>query len=357
MTGLTAETRPPRRLHLNESSFPPAAGVIKAIAEAAAGVNRYPAAEDAEFYRMLSLYAGVSEERLAVTSGSNELLHMLPLITQAQGAELVVPDPSFPTYTKVGEFHGINVIAVPVREDGCPDVDELLSAITPRTRLVCVPSPNNPTGGRLEEDEVKSLVRGVPETALLHFDEAYYEFGREDGAVEALPILQTRKGPWISSRSFSKAFSLAGLRLGYAIAGDTALARRIRVLKPNFCVNALAWAAGKATLADLALTENQVKETAAERQRLMEGLTALGFSPLCSSANFVSFPIPAFAENLHQRFEKAGFLVAPFLLPGDRPAIRITVGTAEDTKAVLAFLSSLREREEKEMQSENQGEQ
>lgn len=331
-----------RRMHLNESPYPPAPGVIGAITEAASGANRYPAADDAAFLAALSAYAGVPEDRLAVTAGSNELLHLLPLIAGAHGAELVMPDPSFPTYTKVAAFHGITVHGVPVRADGCPDVDAIIAAITPGTRLVCVPSPNNPTGGLLTKTAVERLVAGVPDTMLLHFDEAYYEFGREAGGVDVLPILETRRGRWISSRSFSKAFGLAGLRLGYAITSDAALATGIRALRPNFCVNALAWAAGRAVLADLAYVEALVAGTAAERRRLTDGLAALGFEPMPSAANFVAFPVPAEDGDLARRIEDKGILVTTFAMPGNVPAIRITIGTGEDTDAVLAALKACR---------------
>lgn len=331
-----------RRMHLNESPYPPAPGVVAAIADAAVNANRYPAADDAAFYAALSAYCGVPQDRIAVTAGSNELLHMLPLIARAHGAEMVVPDPSFPTYRKVAAFHDITVHGVPVLADGRPDIDGVLAAITPKTRLVCVPSPNNPTGGLVTEDEVRRLVAGVPDTILLHFDEAYYEFGRAEGGVDALPILESRKGPWISSRSFSKAFGLAGVRLGYAMTGDAALAAQIRALRPNFCVNAIAWAAGKAALADLAHVDALVAHTAAARRRLSDGLAALGFAPLPSAANFVAFPVPAKEGDLAGRVEAAGILTTTFMMPGNAPAIRITIGTGEDTDAVLAALTACR---------------
>ena len=340
MTGHIAEMHRLRRMHLNESPLAPSPAVVAAITAAAASANRYPEPDDPRFYELLATYAGVDKERLAATAGSNEFLHLLPLLAEAAGAEMVVPDPSFPTYRKVAGFHDITVQAVPVRADGVPDVDAILDAVTDRTRLVCVPSPNNPTGGLLNEEEIKRLVSGVPDSILLHFDEAYYEFGREAGGIETLPILEQRRGPWASSRSFSKAFGLAGIRLGYTIASDNELATRIRGLRPNFCVNALAWAAGSAALSDLAHVEAGVASVAHERRRLSDGLSELGLSPLPSAANFVSFPVPPDHPDLAKAIRTAGILTTTFLMPNGTPAIRVTAGAQADTDAFLATLAA-----------------
>lgn len=345
MTGpIASKTTTPavRRLHLNESPLPPAPGVVAAIAAAAARVNRYPEPDCPLLLGALSDYTGVHADRIVVTSGSNELLHLLPLISDAHGAEMVVPDPSFPTYRKVAGFFDITVHGVPVMADGRPDVDALLAAVTPGCRMVCVPSPNNPTGGLLSADEIERLVAGVPETMLLHFDEAYYEFGRQAGGVEALPILEKRKGPWMTSRSFSKAFGLAGLRLGYTIASSADLAKRARGLRPNFSVNALAMAAGVAALAAPEHMRATVAQVAAERERLSGGLRAAGLAPFPSAANFVAFPVPEGVGDLAARLTAQGILTTAFQIPGQGAAVRITVGTREDTDAVLEALAACR---------------
>ncbi|MGI9434858.1 MAG: pyridoxal phosphate-dependent aminotransferase, partial [Geminicoccaceae bacterium] len=248
MTGVTARRAaamptpglhvPSLRLDLNECPYPPPPSVTAAIAAAAAHVNRYPPSDDTALMTELAAYCGAAEARIVLTSGSNELLHLLPLIAGALGpeAEIVVADPSFPTYVKVAGFYGVTVRSIPVSASGAADIDAMLAAVTPACRLICVSSPNNPTGGMLEAAAIKVLAAGVPDTAFLHFDEAYYEFGYELSGVETLSLLAERKGPWITSRSFSKAFGLAGIRLGYSIAGSDELARYCRSLRPNFNV-------------------------------------------------------------------------------------------------------------------------
>lgn len=344
MTGPIAEMKSipaMRRLHLNESPVPPSAGVVAAIAAAARTANRYPPGDDPQLLDALSEYCGAPADRIVLSSGSNELLHLLPLIAGAAGGAGVVVDPSFPTYRKVAGFFAMTVRGVPVTPDGRADVEAILKAIPGNCRLVCVASPNNPTGGRLTGEEIARLAAGVPDDVMLHFDEAYYEFGRQAGGPETLTVLETRKGPWIASRSFSKAFSLAGLRLGYSIAGDAALAERCRAFRPNFSVNVLAQAAGKAALAERGNYGNAVAAVASERQRLATGLRGLGFEPIPSAANFVSFPVPLSLPDLAPRLERAGILIAPFSLPNGVPAVRVTVGRVEDTDALLGALEAI----------------
>ncbi len=345
MTGPTAESsasaRPYRRMHLNESPYPPPRHIVEAITSAASGINRYPHAEDEELLAALAGYCGAPQDRIVVTSGSNELLHLLPLIADAAGHEMVIANPSFPTYQKAAGFYGITVHAVPVDNDGKPDIGGILAAITPKCRLVCVPSPNNPTGGLLDGDEITRLVQGIGDDVLLHFDEAYYEFGKQAGGVDTLPILETRKGPWLASRSFSKAFGIAGARLGYSIAGEPALAARCRSLRPNFSVNALAQAAGLAALKNSGHMTSEVATIAAERQRIHDGLFSLGLSPLPSAANFVAFPDPVPGTGVAPLLKETGILVGAFRLPGERAAIRISVAAGEDTDALLAALAKI----------------
>lgn len=345
MTGVTARPAAPMspiRLHLNECPYPPPPSVTAAMAAAAAHVNRYPPPDDASLMTELAAYCGAAKERIVLTSGSNELLHLLPLIAGAIGpeTEIVMADPSFPTYGKVAGFYGVTVRNIPVTESGAADVEAMLAAITPACRLVCVPSPNNPTGGMLSAQEIAVLAAGVPDTTLLHFDEAYYEFGREAGGVETLPLLSQRQGLWIASRSFSKAFGLAGIRLGCSITGSDALAERCRGLRPNFSVNGLAQAAGLAALRETGHYRKMMATISAERERLRSGLADLGLAPLPSAANFVAFPAAFSLGDLAAWLGARGILVGQFDLPGAVPAIRATVGTRQDTEALLAAIAA-----------------
>jgi histidinol-phosphate aminotransferase len=333
-----SDTAPPvRSLHLNESPFPPAPAVVDAMVAAATGLNRYPDHDGTLLVGDLAARFGVPANRIVIGAGSNELLYASADIALDPGDEGIAPSPGFPTYAKTITMRGATYVPVPTRDDGVVDVDATLKAITPGTRLVFVASPQNPTGGLMTAAEIETLVAGVPDHALLHFDEAYYEFGRHAGGPDALPILAQRTGPWISTRSFSKAFGLAGVRVGYGITGTPALAEAYRKIRINFSVNAVALAGARAALDQPEHLTQLLDHTRAERTRLAAGLAPLGFTALPSAANFITVAGPRPAPALAAALSAANIFVVP--IPWrENGALRISIGSRADTDAVIATL-------------------
>lgn len=332
---------PVRSMHLNESPFPPAPAVVAAMQEAVTRLNRYPDHDGLDLVHALSVRLGVPESRIVIGGGTNELLSSSGEIALDLGDEAIAPDPGFVTYAKITGIQGGVFLGVPVRDDGAADVDAILAAVTPRTRLVYVASPNNPTGGMLTAAEIERLIAHLPDHLLLHFDEAYYEFGRHAGGPETLPLLQKRSGPWIATRSFSKAYGLAGARVGYGITGTDALAEAYRKVRANFTVNAVALAGARAALDEEAHVTALLDHTARERERLNAALTALGFKMLKSAANFVAGVPPRPAGEVAAKLREAGIFVLPFPMPGSDGALRITIGTKDDDDALVAALDGL----------------
>lgn len=332
------EALPVRSLHLNESPFPPAPAVVEAMQRAAAALNRYPDHDGRALIAELARRTGAAADHIVIGSGSNELLYASADIALDQGDQAVAPVPGFPTYAKTITMRGATHVGVPVRSDGVVDVEATLKAVTPWTRLVFVASPHNPTGGLLGAAEIAHLVRELPDHLLLHFDEAYYEFGRHAGGPESLPLLAQRRGPWIATRSFSKAYGLAGARVGYGIASSRELADAYRKIRINFSVNAVALAAARAALDQGEHLAALLDHTAAERERLAEGLAALGFRPLPSAANFVTVVTPRPAAEIALGLRTKNIFVLPFPWPQTPGALRITVGTRQDTDAFLAAI-------------------
>lgn len=329
---------PVRSLHLNESPFPPAPVVIAAMQRAASAVNRYPDHDGKELIAALARRTGVAPDTIVIGAGSNELLYASADICLDQGDEAIAPVPGFPTYAKTIAMRGATYLGVAVRADGVVDVDRTLAAVTPRTRLVFVASPHNPTGGLLGADEIEKLVRELPNDLLLHFDEAYYEFGRDAGGPESLPLLARRRGPWIATRSFSKAYGLAGARVGYGITSSRDLANAYRKIRVNFSINAVALAGARAALDETAHLASLLAHTAAERLRLSQGLGQLGLHALPSAANFVTVITPRPAAATAAELAARNIFVLPFPWPHTPGALRITVGTREDTDAFLAAI-------------------
>jgi histidinol-phosphate aminotransferase len=337
-------TAPIRRLNLNESSFAPSPRVVAAIGDAAGLVNRYPDPRWRELAAAIAKRTGVDAARIVFGNGSDDLLMLLLQVVLEPGASAVLPTPSFPRYMTGTTFAGAAAIPVRVREDGANDVPAMLAAIRPDTKLVLCATPNNPTGAMLDAAAIAQLAAGVPPHALLMVDEAYFEFARHAGGPDALAALAQRKGPWAVVRTLSKAYGLAGLRVGYTLLSSPDLAEALNRVRGMFNVNMLAQIAALAALEDAAHTKRLLDDCATERRRLSEGFAHLGCKPLPSVANFVSAQLPMPAADAVKAFMQRGILVG-IVGPGVfERHIRVTIGAAEDTDAVLAALKEILER-------------
>lgn len=329
-------------MHLNESPLPPSDKVVAAIAEAARGLNRYPGEAGSGLVEAVAAYAGVEPERIILTDGSSELLYLLAFMAgTGPGDEIVLPEPTFPVFARMASLNRLTLRSVPVDAAGAADVGGILGAITERTALVCVPTPNNPTGGLIGAEGIARLCEEMPRHPLFHLDEAYYEFGRAAGGPETLPLLERVRGRWLSSRSMSKAFGLAGIRLGYAIASDAEFAAACRAVRPQFNVNALALAAGRAALAEADESLARVAALAAERDELAARLAAMGLAPLPSAANFVAFRADGLGPDPVAALARQGILVIGFAMPDGTPMIRASLGTQADNAALVDALAGL----------------
>jgi histidinol-phosphate aminotransferase len=333
-----------RRLNLNECPYPPSPRVVEAIQKAAAATNRYPDPTWRALAAAISKRTGVEPARIAFGNGSDELLMLLSQIVLEAGSSTVLPVPSFPRYMTATLFAGATPIPVAVRSDGANDVGAMLAAIRPDTRLVVCATPNNPTGAMLDAATLARLATGVPANVLLLVDEAYFEFARHAGGPDALAALASRQGPWAVVRTLSKAYSLAGMRVGYALLSSPDLAEAVNRVRGMFNVNMLAQVAAVAALEDEAHTQRLLDDCARERRRLSEGSARLGCPPLPSVANFVSVQLPMPAADAVAAFAARGILVVAVGAPPFDRHIRVTVGTAEDTDAVLKALAEIVER-------------
>ena len=305
-------------------------------------MHRYPDPRSRRLAAALAARSGIPVERLVFGNGSEEILSILMAMTG--GGHAVLPVPSFPRYFAVARFVGDRVTPVPVRPDGANDIGAMLAAITPETRLVVVATPNNPTGAMLDAAGLEPLARGMPAHALLMLDEAYYEFARHAGGPDVLAILKDCKAPWAVLRTFSKAYGLAGLRIGYAITSDTGLSEAFNRVRGVFNVGSIAQAAALAALGDEAHVRHLLDDCARQRQRLSEGFARAGCPPLPSVANFIAAMMPMPAAEAVKAFAGRGIMVGALGTPPFENHIRITIGTAEDSEAVLAALADIVKR-------------
>ena len=332
---------PLRRMSLNESSDPPSPKVIAAVQAAVAGANRYPDPKARALAAAISDRTEIPISRIVFGNGSHELIMLMGPAFMEAGSRIVVPNPSFQPYQSAAKIAGAEVVVVPVDADGANDVDAMLAACAPPPRIVIAATPNNPTGALLSETALKRLIAGVPAATLLVLDEAYYEFGRLAGGPDVLKSLKARKGPWLVLRTFSKAYNLAGLRVGYGLASHDEIAEGIQRVRGVFNVNRLAQAAALAALGDEPYVLASQKRTAAERDRLAVGLKAMNLAPMPSAANFVAVKTPKPAVEVVGALAKHGIMIVPVGGPPYENHIRITIGTAADTDAVLAALKAV----------------
>jgi histidinol-phosphate aminotransferase len=326
------------RLASNETPLGLLPGVIEAIAAAVADGNRYPDPAAAQLTAALAAKHGLDESRVAVGCGSVTLIQQLVQITADAGDEVVYAWRSFEAYPGLVKIAGAMPVEVPL--DGYEhDLTRMADAVTDATRLVILCSPNNPTGPALRHEDVRGFLQSVPDDLLVVIDEAYAEFVTEPAAVDGTRLLGEHPNLAVL-RTFSKAYGLAGLRVGYCLAGSPDTAAALRQVAVPFQVSLAAQAAALASLELESELRARVDAVVREREPLREALLGLGYDVPPAQGNFVWLPVGADTTRVSSLFDDAGVLVRPF----DGDGIRITVTTAADSARVIAAAKAARPR-------------
>ncbi|MDT0157889.1 histidinol-phosphate transaminase [Microbacterium sp. ARD32] len=319
------------KLSSNENPFEPLPSVLEALTNTAP-INRYPDATASALRARLGEKFGVEVDAVHVASGSVAILHQLVLGTSTVGDEVVYAWRSFEAYPSLPLVAGATGIQVPLAPGGRHDLQAMADAVTDRTRVVIVCTPNNPTGPIVTRAEFAAFVARVPQDVLIILDEAYAEFVTAPDAVDGLAERVFEKHPnVVVLRTFSKAFGLAGLRVGYAI-GHPHVLDAARTTGIPLSVTS---AAERAAIASLD-AEDELRERVAviveRRTRLAEGLRAQGWEVPDTQSNFVWLPAGDRTDEVAAAFVAADLIVRPF--SGD--GIRISVGEEESLDGVLA---------------------
>jgi histidinol-phosphate aminotransferase len=323
----------PYKLSSNENPYPPLRSVLEVVREAALELNRYPDMAGAELTAALADYLDVPMNQLALGTGSVGVLSQIFAATCDAGDEVVYAWRSFEAYPIVAGVAGAVSIRVPLDSGGRHDLPAMAAAVTDRTRLVLVCSPNNPTGPAVRQHEMDDFLDRVPPDVLVVVDEAYVEFVRDPAALDAMGALRSR-GNVAVLRTFSKAYGLAGLRIGYAVAQDP-VAQALRQTAVPFGVNGIAQRAAVASLTASAELFERVEALVGERRRVVAALRAQGWSLPETEANFVWLPLGADTPAFVAASEHAGLTVRPFAGEGARCTVAETeandrlIGVAE----------------------------
>ncbi|WP_134774365.1 histidinol-phosphate transaminase [Ornithinimicrobium flavum] len=329
----------PYKISSNENPYPPLPSVTDALARAAATINRYPDPGVVALTRALSERLGVPAEQIATGTGSVAVLAQLVSITCDQGDEVIYAWRSFEAYPIVVALAGAESVQVPLTADARHDLDAMAAAVTDRTRLVLVCSPNNPTGPTVREDELRAFLAKVPTDVLVVLDEAYLEFTTAPDVPDALAVLADHPNV-VVLRTFSKAYGLAGLRVGYAV-GHPLVAAALRKAALPFGVTDLAQEAAIASLEAYDELEVRVKELVAERERVLAALAEQGWDVPQAQGNFVWLPLGEDAVDFAAACARQALTVRPF--SGD--GVRCTIAEPEANDRLLEITAQwLRER-------------
>lgn len=324
------------KLSSNENPFDPLPGVVEAL-RATVAVNRYPDATASRLRHRLAARFGVDPDGVHIGAGSVSILAQLMLAVSGPGDEIVYAWRSFEAYPGLVLIAGATPVEVPLTEDARHDLPAMAAAVTDRTRAVIVCSPNNPTGTAVTHDEFEQFVASVPKDVLIILDEAYAEFVTAPGSVDGMRVLGVSRHPnVVALRTFSKAFGLAGLRVGYAI-GDSRILDAARSTSIPLSVTAQAEEAALASLAAESELLERVRHISARRDALAAGLRQAGWRVPDAQGNFVWLPTGADTLAAAAAFEEEGLIVRPFAGEG----MRISVGEEESVEKVLRIAASV----------------
>ncbi len=323
------------KLASNENPAPPLDPILAAVNEAAGGVNRYADHRATAVREAIARRLGVDTSMVTVGAGSSGILQQLFFSYVDPGDEVVYPWRSFEVYPVFTRLMNGTAVQVPLAADLGFDIDALVDAVTDRTKLVFLATPNNPTGVAATTAELRGLLERVPATTIVCIDEAYREFldpGFGDPVTELLPDFPNV----VVTRTFSKAHGLAGLRVGYGIGHPDVIATIDKTMLP-FTVNALAQAAALAALELDDEIRTRVSAILAERARVEVELAAAGWTFPNHQGNFVWLATGDRTDEIALALERQGVVIRPFGGEG----IRVTIGTTAENDRFLASLATV----------------
>lgn len=328
------------KLASNETPLPPLPHVLERIAQAATTVNRYPDNWSRELTEALAARLGVDPSRVVVGCGSVSLCYQLGAATVQPGDEVLYAWRAFEAYPIVTAIAGADHAQVPLR-DHVHDLESMAGRVTERTRLIFVCNPNNPTGTVVRRAALAAFLRAVPSDVPVVLDEAYHEFVTDADVPDGVTLLDEHPN-LIVLRTFSKAYGLAGLRIGYGIAGGPELPAALKQTQSPFAVTALAQQAALASLEPEAESQlmARVKEIVIERDRVHAELLAAGYEVPPTQANFVWVALGDRTLEWASGCADRKVIVRPF----DGHGARVTIGTPEENDRFLEAARELAHR-------------
>lgn len=321
------------KLASNENLLGASPKVADVVAAAVLEPQIYPDAYCETLREAIGARLGVAAGRIAVSPGSEALIDYVFRAVLAPGDAVLLSSPTFPAYEGFARCAEAKIVDVPRLANFDLDVPAVAAAVAQGPKLLILCTPNNPTGNALSKQAVETVLAATPKSTLVFVDEAYREYFE---AYDMLAVLEAWGGPWIAARTFSKAYGLAGMRVGYGIASSEDLVAYLDRLRPAFNVTAVSQAAALAAWSDREHLAQTVALTVAERARVEAALAEMGVEFTQSEANFVFLRSPAGAEAAAMRLLHEGLIVRPTPVKGGW--VRITIGRPADNDRLIAAL-------------------
>ena len=308
-----------------------------AIDEAVHDIARYPDGNSFKLRKSVSEKFGVAYNQIVFGNGSNDILELVARAFLQVGCEAIYSQHAFAVYPLVTQAVGARGVVVPA-QNYAHDLDGFLQAITPKTKLIFIANPNNPTGTLLNKDALRAFIHAVPANVLIVLDEAYDEYLSAENKSEAIGWLSEFEN-LIISRTFSKAYGLAGLRIGFGLMHADVADTLNRVRQP-FNVNSIAQAAAIASLADEDFVARSYAANQAGMVQMIQGLSKLGLEYIPSYANFVSFKVENAAQ-VNQQLLQNGVIVRPIANYEMPEYLRVSIGLFSENKRFLTVLETI----------------
>lgn len=330
------------KLASNENPLGPSSNALAAAHAALDDIQRYPDGNCFVLKQALARHLGVDAGQITVGNGSNDVLELAARAFVGATHEIVFSAHAFAVYSIVTQAIGASAVITPARAWG-HDLDAMRAAIGERTRLVFIANPNNPTGTWLPARELEAFVLALPRHVLAVVDEAYFEYVEESAYASMLSLI-ARCPNLIVTRTFSKAYGLAGLRVGYAVSTPEVAGVLNRVRQP-FNVNAVALAAATAALKDPEHVRRAVAVNRQGMRQIVQGVQRLGWRSIPSVGNFVCVDLGRPADRAYEHLLREGVIVRPIASYGMPNHLRITVGLPEENERCLKALEKVRGKE------------
>lgn len=329
------------KLASNENAFGTSPKAVDAIKRMADKAYLYPDGAGYELKQKLSAHYSVAAERIVLGNGSDEIIELLIKAFMNEGDELICAKPSFLIYSISAQSANVKCRTVSLLSNFEHDLNGMLDFITDKTRLIFICNPNNPTGTMMVRDKISAFMKKVPDNILVIFDEAYYDFARRQNDYPDTINEYLNFGKSVAIlRTFSKAYGLAGLRIGFGFMPERIAVACDKVRQP-FNTNSLAQTAAIAALDDTEFLKKTIENNKKQYDFLFQQLKKIGVTPFPSAANFILIDVKHNADRVFQEMLNEGVIIRPMSAYNLKTYIRVTIGDKSDNEIFLEKLEKV----------------